>query len=204
MYHDTIHINFNNYQKSSINSSINFDYNFMISKIKYGDKFSSIKYGDLLQKFIDIGFDTKYLKFYDIQDDNTIVYCTYNYQPNFEIFFLAYNKLLKNQKFYLTFEYGNIICFSGETSGTFYRNNMNYFAGISFTPTDLPLGVIIIDGMTHIKTRETYQIIDKDRNLIAIENTDSSKDFEQHFFERYDVKVYLRKYKLSRLENLFN
>ena len=205
MYHDTIRIKFSNYQKSSINSSINYEYEFMISKIKYGDKFSPIKYGDLLQKFKNIGFDTKYLKFYDIEDNDTIVYCTYNYQSNFEIFFLAYNKIFKNIQFNIIFEYGNIIAhYPNDDNGTFYRNNMNYFAGISFTPTNLPFGEIIIDGMKHIKNKETYQIIDKDRKTIACETTDISKNFEQHFFEKYEVKVYLRKYKLSRLQNLFN
>ena len=202
MYHDTIHINF---KSLNLQKTINFDYSFMISKNQY-DKFSPIKYGDLLRKFTDIGFDTKYLKFNDIQDDDTIVYCTYNYQSNFEIFFLAYNKILKNNIFYLTFEYGNIICHPGEVSGVFYRNNMNFFAGISFLPNDtkknLPYEIVVINGMKHSKGMETYQIIDKDIKTIACETTDASKDFEQHFFEKYEVKVYLRKYKLSRLQNL--
>ena len=49
---------------------------------------------------------------------------------------------------------------------------------------------------------ELYQIVDKDGNVIASEIADEKNNFEQHFFEKYDVKVALRKYKLSRL-NLF-
>ena len=97
MYHDTIHINFKYYSWKDVS----FDYSFLISKIDV-DKlspiqnctFSLIKYGDLLQKFDEIGFDLKYLKFHDFSEDN-IVYCSYNYQPHFNIFFSAYKKIIK-------------------------------------------------------------------------------------------------------------
>ena len=32
---------------------------------------------------------------------------------------------------------------------------------------------------------ETYQIRDKDGNIIAEETTNANTDFEQHFFEKY-------------------
>ena len=58
MYHDTIHICF----KNSDFKDISFEYNFFISK-ELKDKFSTINYGELLQKFDEIGFNLKYLKF---------------------------------------------------------------------------------------------------------------------------------------------
>ena len=192
MYHDTIHICF----KNSDFKDISFEYNFFISK-ELKDKFSPINYGELLQKFDEIGFNLKYLKFYDLTDKDT-VYCTYNWQPNFNIFFSAYKKILQNKDFNIFFEYGVII------DGKFYPNNMNYFAGIwFFEEKHVKLGgfsEIIIKGKRHQKTLELYQIVDKNGNLIAEENTNAEKDFEQHFFERYEVKVALRKYKLRILK----
>lgn len=191
MYHDTIKINFNNYS-----DSIAFDYNFLISKSEK-EKFSPVKYADLLSKFEDIGFNTKYLRFNDVDEDDN-VFCTYNYQPNYQIFFSAYKKILENKDFHITFEYGVII------NGKFYPNNMNFFAGIWFSKNAL-LGDntdIIIKGKLHKKSMELYQIVDKDGNVIASEIADEKNNFEQHFFEKYDVKVALRKYKLSRLNKL--
>jgi hypothetical protein len=201
MYHDTIHINF----KSSYQpKEIDFDYSFLISK-KSKDKFSPIKYNELLKKFTDLEFDLKYLKFYDI-DEDAIVFCTYNYQPNFEIFFTAYNRIIRQRFFDITFEYGNII------NGKFFPNNMNFFAGIHFVErTDeygKPSAALymkeVINGRYHIKKNELYQIVDKNGNLIYCEVATANNDFEQHFFEQYDVKVALRKYKLERLKNSFN
>lgn len=195
MYHDTIHIHFKSRWEPQ---TVDFDYSFLISKVKQ-EKFSLITYSDLLQKFDDIGFDLKYLKFYDL-DDNAIIYCSYNYQPNFEIFFSAYKKIIQYRAFHLTFEYGNILF------GKFYPNNMNYFAGIFFI--DDPIGKhlykeIVIKGKNHYKTKELYQLIDKDSNVIAIEIADEVNDFKQNFFDKYEVKVALRKYKLSRLKQKF-
>lgn len=197
MYHDTININFKylNYR------DINFDYSFFISKNQY-ENFSPIKYSVLLKNFYDIGFDIKYLKFNDIYDDDTTVYCSYNYQPNFNVFFVAYKKLIEKKDFHLSFEYGNIVF------GKFYPNNMNFFAGISFTNNPIDKTGLykeeVVKGKIHLKTMELYQIIDKNANVIAIELADPINNFEQHFFERYEVKHHLRKYKLSRLKNLFN
>lgn len=199
MYHDTIQINFRNVYNKSV--GLDFDYNFLISKYPQHN-FSPIKYGELLEKFQEIGFDTKYIKIYDIQDDDTIVHCTYNYQGNFNVFFIAYKKLLKNVKIGLTFEYGNII------NGVFHQNNMNYFSGIFFIEeTKVPgdnTDETIISGKAFKKNMESYRIIDDLGNILAIENAKPGNDFEQHFFERYEVKVHLRKYKLNRLKNLFN
>jgi hypothetical protein len=58
----------------------------------------------------------------------------------------------------------------------------------------------IIKGKFYQKLAEDYQIIDKNGEIIAHELADLENNFEQHFFERYDVKVALRKYKLSRLK----
>jgi len=191
MYHDTININFRN----SNWKDISFDYSFLISK-NQKDKFSPINYGDLLGKFSNIGFNLKYIKFNDIDEGET-VYCTYNYQPNFNIFFKAYTKLLQYKKFDISFEYGVII------NGKFHPNNMNTFAGVWFKNTNSNLGSYneeIIRGQKHKRKQEFYQIVDKDGNLIAVEIAEEENNFEQHFFERYDVKVALRKYKLSRLK----
>jgi len=197
MYHDTIHIQFHYY-----GSEIKFDYSFLISKkIKY--QFSSINYGILLKKFDDIGFDLKYIKFNDLDIDET-VYCTYNYQPNFEIFFSAYKKVIQPKPFSITFEYGNII------NGMFKSNNMNYFAGVFFTedepgPKINTFGIKeeIIRGKSHIKVEESYQIIDKDGNIIEQAFVNAKDNFETDFFQRYKVKVALRKFKLERLKNTF-
>ena len=196
MYHDTIHINFKNY----LFSDISFDYSFLISK-SLKDKFSPINYGELLSKFNEIGFNIKYLKFNDIEEDET-VYCTYNYQPNFNIFFSAYKKLLQNKPFNTNFEYGVII------DGKFIPNNMNSFARVNFIDTSID-GIFkhseisdVIKNKRYAKILEFYQIVDKDGYVIANETTDIEKDFEQHFFERYEVKLALRKYKLGRLKFL--
>ena len=194
MYHDTIHINFKNFGNLG---DVGFDYNFLISKSNQ-DKFSPVKYGELLQKFDNIGFDTKYIKFNDIDSDDTIVYCTYNYQPNFDIFFSAYRKLLQYKKFSLTFEYGVII------GGKFYINSMNGAAGLYFV--DSTIGEIykeeIFKGKIHQKTMEIYRLINKDGIEIHSELTEENRNFEQHFFENYNVKVACRKYKLGRLKRL--
>ena len=193
MYHDVIHIKLYNWRRNDID----FNYSFLISKNNQ-DKFSSISYGILLEKFDEIGFNLKYLKFNDL-DLNSDVYCTYNYQPNFNIFFTAYKKFIFQKDFNFSYEYGNII------NGIFIQNNMTTFASASFIElfnTRPELRIFkedIIKNKTFFKTIERYQIIDKDGTPIATEITDADSNFEQHFFERYDVKVALRKYKLSRL-----
>jgi len=193
MYHDTIHI------KLKYNDVINFNYGFYISKHP-NKTFSPIKYKSLLYKFKSVGFVVlRYLKFNDIEDD-TIVYCSYNFQPNFEIFFKVYNKLIKDKDFDIIFEYGNII------NGKFYLNNMNNLSSVYFYGGILNKTVYrenIIGYKVHQKISELYQIVDKDGNIIATEWADYHGDFKQNFFERYDVKVALRKYKLSRLKEKF-
>lgn len=196
MYHDTIHINF----KSIYNSTdFDFDYSFLISKNEE-NMFGPIKYSSLLQMFNDIGFDLKYIKFYDIEDDIT-VYCTYNYQPKFEVFFKAYPKILAVKNFGLTFEYGNII------DGKFYPNNINFFAGVAFVPV---INTIIGDDSEtitkyhrHKKISELYQIVDKIGNTIAIEFVSDSTDFKQDFFNKQEVRQYLREHKLKKLNDIF-
>lgn len=191
MYHDTIQINIRN----SNHRDISFSYRFLISK-NQKDLFSPIKYYDLLTNFKNIGFNTKYIKFNDIDEDET-VYCTYNFQQNFNIFFKAYEKLIKDKSFSITFEYGVII------NGKFFPNNMNTFAGVWFENTSNKLGNYItnvIDGKFLVKSMELYQIVDKNGNIIATETVRYEDDFKQNFFDRYEVKLALRKYKLSRLK----
>lgn len=204
MYHDTIHIKFKYWKEGDVD----FDYSFLISKIDkmefnfVPNHFSSTNYGMLLEKFNDIGFNLKYLKFNDL-DLNSDIYCTYNYQKNFDIFFTAYKKLIHKKTFSLHIEYGNII------NGIFVQNNMTTFSSVSFVDIvktklsifgdDFKMPTDIIKDKTFFKTVERYQIIDKDGNPIASEITDSDSNFEQHFFERYEVKVALRKYKLTKL-----
>jgi len=196
MYHDTIKINFISHNWKEIS----FNYDFLISK-NTKEHFSIINYGELLSKFKKIGFDIKYLKFNDIEETEN-VYCTYNYQPNFNIFFLAYDKILKNKHFNITFAYGVII------NGKFLPNNMNTFAKISFADASTltnshgsPLyKEEVIKSRTFAKTQEFYQIVDKEGNIIGNESTYADTNFEQHFFEKYDIKVALRKYKLGRLK----
>ena len=196
MYHDTIRINFKNkFQTLPAKDEIQFDYSFLISK-NLKDKFSPINYGELLHKFDEIGFDLKYIKFYDLTEDN-IVFCSYNYQPNFDLFFSVYKKLLHKKMFNLSFEYGVII------DGIFKINNMNYFAGIHFYEEKYDAGKYIqtiIKGKYHQKRTIFYQIVNSDGDPIASEVTDIEKDFEQHFFEKHEVLVALRKYKLERLK----
>ena len=202
MYHDTIHIKFKYYKLGDVD----FDYSFLISKNNQS-KFSAINYGILLEKFNEIGFNLKYLKFNDLELSEDI-YCTYNYQSNFEIFFLAYKKFIHTKNFSLNIEYGNIV------NGVFIRNNMTTFASVYFAGgnvSDIKNGignikyqdnancVDLIKDKIFYRAVERYQIIDKDGNTIESESTDSDSNFEQHFFEKYEVKVALRKYKLSKL-----
>ncbi len=203
MYHDTIHIKFKYWRVGDVD----FDYSFLISKTNQ-NKFSPSNYGILLEKFNNVGFNLKYLKFNDL-DLSSDIYCTYNYQPNFDIFFAAYKKFIHKKDFSITYEYGNMI------NGVFIQNNMTTFASVSFISNVVDIykknkiyqdllfkEIDIIKDKTFFKTIERYQIIDKDGNLIASEITDADSNFEQHFFEKYEVKVALRKYKLTKLNKL--
>jgi hypothetical protein len=190
MYHDVIKIEFTYY------GEISFTYIFLISKKKYNDNFGHIAYGELMQKFEQIGFDLKYLKFNDISDTDSIVYCSYNYQENFNIFFKAYKKIITETKFNITFEYGNIV------NGVFIQNNMNYFAGVVFTQQK-GANEEIIKGKSLFKQIEYYQIADKNGHTIDNGFITADDNFETDFFQRYNVKVALRKFKLERLKNIF-
>ena len=61
----------------------------------------------------------------------------------------------------------------------------------------------IYEAKLHQKIAEVYQIIDKNGDIIMKEVSTCEKDFEQHFFDNYLVKVALRKYKLSKLKEKF-
>lgn len=193
MYHNVIHIKLYNNQNDR---DITFDYNFYISKYQQ-DKFSPIQYGELLKKFEEIGFNSKYLKFNDIYEDDTIVYCTYNWQPNFNIFFSAYKKLMQMKNFDISFGYGVII------NGKYLSNNMNGYAEVKFGINEQKgWKEEVIKGKNHYKYLEFYQLVDKDGVAVHAEVTNAEQNFEQHFFENYDVKVAMRKYKLGRLKKL--
>lgn len=193
MYHDIIYINFYFNQNDR---DVAFDYSFMISKYPQ-DKFSSIAYGELLNKFKQIGFNIKYISFKDIDDDNTLVYCTYNWQPNFLNFFLAYKKFMQMKDFEISFGYGVII------DGNYIPNSMDGCALIRFnTLKDNGWKEEVIKGKNHYKYLEFYQLVNDDGVIVHSESTNPYINFEQHFFENYDVKVAMRKYKLKRLKNL--
>ena len=160
-----------------------------------------VKFVDLLNKFISIGFKPKYIKFYDI-DDNDIVHCSYNYQSNFDIFFTIYKKLIEKQHFNLSISYGNII------NGLFLLNNINSFAKIEFVnKKDIKLNSYtddntfddIIINKSFIKQKECYQIIGDDGKILANEEATKLGNFEHHFFDRKEVKFVLRGYKLKLL-----
>jgi len=197
MYHDTIQFRLISVPTKYVHD-IDFDYIFSISK-KPQNNFSSVIYGELLNKFSEIGFDIKFIKFNDIEEEET-VYCTYNFQPNFNVFFSAYNKILKNKKFNIIFEYGNII------NGNFCKNNMNFFSGIYFNYTDLIMGEYIYDniisGKKFIKASEFYQIVDVNGYAISNKITLAENDFKHDFFERPEVRLAQRKYKLNKLKKL--
>jgi hypothetical protein len=197
MYHDTIKINITN---THLFDDVSFNYDFLISKRK-SNNFSPITYNDLLNKFKDIGFNTEYVKFNDIEGTE-IVYCSYNYQPNFLIFFKAYKKILKDKSFNLNIESGNII------NGKFYRNNMNYQCGLYFKDYIYSQNYTfkfydIIKDKIFVKVSEFYQIVDKNGNIISVDKVTEKNNFESNFFERYEVKLAQRKYKLNRLKKLF-
>ncbi len=191
MYHDTISITLKNFS-----DGITFKYVFLISKYQ-NHNFSPITYGNLLDDFKKIGFNTNYIKFKDIDDDNTIIYCTYNWQSNFNIFFIAYKKLLQTQNFDILISYGVII------NGKYIPNNMNGCAEIIFkTKSDNGYKEEVIKGKTHYKELEFYQLIESTGLVIHSEVTTFEKNFEQTFFEKYEVKLAMRKYKLGRLKKL--
>jgi hypothetical protein len=83
---------------------------------------------------------------------------------------------------------------------------MNFFSGVYFV--SVLVGHIhneTIGGKLQSKVKELYQIVDRDGKIIYNETTDISNNFEQHFFDKYEVKVALRKYKLEKLaELIFN
>ena len=197
MYYDTICVKFKNYGSDNLN----FDYNFFITKndpdmIK---TFSPIKFGDLLYKFKCIGFDTsKYFEFDGIFDDS-IVYCSYNWMSDFEIFFNAYPKIIHKKDFKLIFIYGNFI------NNIFILNNIIDAAEIIFTS----LTNSIFKYEYHIlekvlyKTHETYQIVDYNGDVISTLMVSDDVYFENYFFKQDSVKQILRKHKLENIRKIF-
>lgn len=203
MYYDTICIKIKNYGLDNLN----FDYNFFITKnnpdaIKI---FSPIKWMDLLYKFKSIGFDTsKYFEIDGIFDDS-IVYCSYNWMSDFDIFFNAYPKIIHKKDFNLTFRYGNFI------NNIFILNNIIDAAEIIFTS----LTNSIFKYEYHIlekvlyKTHETYQIVDYNGDVISTLMVSDDVYFENYFFKNYffkqdSVKQILRKHKLENIKKYFN
>jgi len=213
MYYDTIHITF----ESNGKSTISFGYDFLISKskswLKVWQNYNNsprenhiIKYNNIIDRFKSIGFNTELLSFPNIKDDTEEVYCAYNYllsSGNFEVFFKAYEKVLKKQSFNINFEYGSMI------NGEFYPNNMNSHAIVQFIEPILQedkekeIDENIIQGKSFIKHREIYQIVNKEGESIYVEQAfDDFENTRLKFFQTHKVAVYLRKYKL--LEIMYN
>lgn len=191
MYFDTINISF-----LSTSHDENFNYHFTISKNESKGS-NEIIYGDLLKKFVNIGFKINYLEFPNTKLNET-VYCNYNYTMDFNIFFRAYNKLLVNKEVNILFECGNLI------NGVFTLNNINSSAKKYFSVVrnkDLNESGIIINGKTHKKVVEIYQIIDKDGHIISLDKQTEVTGFNNDFFKRKEVLVILRKSKLDILKN---
>jgi len=196
MYHDTIHIIFTSLPKSDID----FKYNFLISKNDWLLNHKPIVYQELLDKMENFGFNVDFFNFPDIKDKTQNVFCEYNGTPNFQLFFKAFERILKPQGFNITFEYGSMI------DGKFYPNNMNFYASIGFIK-DAYGDKDVIDGVNYKKRFECYQIVDSCGEVVdsifgANLNDSESKELKEEFFKNYKVSVYLRKYKLRELNLL--
>ena len=209
MYHDSIQINL-----TGSTSGVNFEYTFVMSKRNWTLPESEakpvlIKYGELLSRFEILGINTHYVTFPDIKDDQTLIHCVYNW-VSADIFFSNFPRLKENID-HITFRYGTIV------NGIFYLNNMNFYAMIHFVRPGAncspfkniniknPFDYIyddVITGKLLRKIEETYHIIDKDGKTVAHEETDINMGFEQHFFEKTEVRLYQRKYKLAKLNEL--
>lgn len=200
MHYDTICIRFQN----SRSNDLSFDYNFFITKYDpdtiYVEKiFSPIKFGDLLYKFKSIGFDT--YKYFEIDGvfEESIVYCSYNWMADFDIFFKAYPKVIHNKEFKLTFRCGNFI------DGLFVLNHITSAAEIIF----ITLTNSIIKYEYHIlekvlcKAHETYQIVDGDGVVASTLRVSYEVDFKNDFFNQDTVRQILRKHKLENIKKLF-
>lgn len=202
MYHDTIHIIF---KSKTGGHNIHFEYDFLISKSPYSNhSTNSISYQEILNKFKKIGFNIDFLNFPDIKDMNQMVHCKYNYlvkSGDYNVFFKAYEKILKRQGFDIIFEYGTMI------NGKFFPNNMNFYSSISFicaSINDSRCFSHVIKGFNFYKTYEKYQIVDKTGKILHNEFTNYTIDFKHNFFKNQKVKVYLRKYKLRELKSKLN
>lgn len=194
MYHNTIHIIFTSVPESGID----FTYNFLISKDAWLRNHQPIEYQKLLDKFHNCGINPNYINFPDVADKNKKVFCEYNGTPLFEIFFKAYERVLKIHGFNITFEYGSMI------KGKFYPNNMNFYSSISFE-RDMYGGEDVITGVNYKKRIENYQIVDKCGKIIDSMSYVNFNNFESEqlgddFFKSHKVSVYLRKYKLDLIQ----
>jgi hypothetical protein len=218
MYHDTIHITFSS---SDSTSNLGFYYDFLISKsnswLNVWQKYNNspkekhiTSYKDILSKFKEIGFNVEYLMFPDAEDD-VEVYCAYNYlvsKGGYEVFFKAYNKVLKKQPFDISFEYGTMI------NGTFHPNCINSCAIVKFispshksrkgyfnaAASSLLKRVNVISDLPFSKLYETYTIVDiNGKKIYTLEVYDDFDEKKKEFFSNQKVAVYLRKYKLMEL-----
>jgi len=194
MYHNTINIKFN----STPENSVNFSYNFLISKTAWLPNHKPIVYKELLDKMKNYGFNIDFINFPDMKDHTQNVFCEYNGVPNFNIFFKAYERVLKPQGFNITFEYGSTI------NGKFYPNNMNFYSSIVFV-RDAYGDKDVIDGINYTKRFEVYQIVNENGNVVynmggTNLNDYKSEELKEEFFKSYKVSVYLRKYKLDLIQ----
>jgi len=218
MFHDTIHIIFNRSASNNVNY-VNFNYDFIISKSEswlnvwkncnnFPRENHIVTYKSILERFKQIGFNIDYLLFPDIKDNNQEVYCAYNYlasKSGFEVFFKAYEKILKKQGFNITFEYGTMI------NGKFYPNNMNFYSSISFVRNNFGDNDVIY-GVSYCKSFEKYQIVNSEGCVVSNMNSSyigfsrnnnkENKELKEDFFKSQKISVYLRKYKLDQLKEL--
>ena len=198
MYHDTIHITF-----ESADEIMNYKYTFLISKKSFLPNHNPITYQEILDKMESYGFNIEFLDFPDIEDKSVNVYCSYNLTPDFNVFFKAYERVLKPRGFNISFEYGSMI------NGEFCMNNMNFYSGIYFKMRNKSTIIIknVIKDVDFYKHGESYQIVDKNGKIvdaIHIRNffSESYDEVKENFFKSRKVTQYLRKYKLERIKNL--
>jgi len=179
----------------SIDNETNYQYVLVITNNSV-DGYQMIKYKDLLKKFKKINFNTNHIILENF-DINSYVYCSYNYGTKLDTFFRAYDKVLKNEKFNILFEYGNII------NDKFIINNTSGPARKYFIASSENKEKIITDK-SFKKVVEIYQIIDKNGIPVSEDKQTEKTGFETDFFNRPEVSVILRKSKLEKLKNKNN
>jgi len=227
MYHDTILIAI-----EGANSGVSFDYVFEIStnSNNVADSkfyFDEIPYRELLNRFDTIGIASRFIIFPTLDSDSVTVYASYNHMDNIDIFFKFFSKC-KNSIDKITFSYGNKLIDSTSGRVGFVLNNINFYSEIDFinstyenTNTRLQakynflVDNLVIGSKFYINA-QLFNIIDKKGNFISSHLVDwninpldlLNSPYENiysvgvEFFKRPEVQVFLRKAKLSILNEL--